>query len=48
VPVGEAYTPADLAATIFSHLGISPDAEFHDPEGRPFKFTHGRAIDSLA
>jgi uncharacterized protein (DUF1501 family) len=47
VPVSEAYTPADLAATIFHLLGIGPDAEFHDPEGRPYRMTQGTAIKGL-
>lgn len=47
VPVTDAYTPADLAATIFHLLGIGPDAEFHDPEGRPYRMTNGAAIKGL-
>jgi hypothetical protein len=47
VPVSEAFTPADLAATIFHLLGIGPDAEFHDPEGRPYRMTQGTAIEML-
>ena len=42
VPVTEAYTPADLAATIFHLLGIGPDAEFHDAQGRPYRIYQGR------
>jgi hypothetical protein len=30
LPVTEAYTPADLAATIFDRMGIHSDTEFHD------------------
>ena len=44
---GDAYTPADLAATIFHLLGVGPDAEFHDPEGRPYKMTTGSPIAPL-
>ncbi|MDA1018550.1 MAG: DUF1501 domain-containing protein, partial [Planctomycetota bacterium] len=36
VPETEAFTPEDLAATIFHCLGIGPDREFHDPAGRPY------------
>ena len=37
LPVTEAYTPADLAATLFHLFGIGPEAEFHDAEGRPVR-----------
>ncbi|MCE9531012.1 MAG: DUF1501 domain-containing protein [Planctomycetes bacterium] len=47
LPATEAYTPADLAATIYHTLGIGPDAEFHDQEGRPYKMTQGVAIKGL-
>jgi hypothetical protein len=47
VPVSEGYTPADLAATIFSQLGIGPDREFHDTEGRPFRIYQGHPIAPL-
>ena len=46
-PVTDAYTPADLAATIFHLFGVGPDAEFHDAEGRPYRFTLGRPIQAL-
>jgi len=47
VPVTEAFTPADLAATIFQQLGIGPDAEFHDLENRPYRIYRGQAIRGL-
>ena len=47
VPVGEAYTPADLAATIFHLLGIGPDSEFHDVLGRPYRMARGAPIRPL-
>jgi uncharacterized protein (DUF1501 family) len=28
-------TPSDLAATVYRHLGIDPDAQWTDPQGRP-------------
>jgi len=40
-PVTEAYTPADLAATLFHLFGVGPDTEFHDAEGRPYRLTQG-------
>lgn len=47
LPATEAYTPSDLAATIFHLLGIGPDTEFHDPEGRPYRIFRGQPIPSL-
>ena len=44
VPVGDGFTPSDLAATIFSILGIGPDEEFHDVGGRPFRIYQGKPI----
>jgi hypothetical protein len=47
VPTGEAYTPADLAATVFHLLGVGPDAHFRDAEGRPYRMTEGTVIRPL-
>ncbi|HLN28717.1 MAG TPA: DUF1501 domain-containing protein [Gemmataceae bacterium] len=47
LPVTEAYTPADLAATLFHLFGIGPEAEFRDAEGRPYRFTQGTPIRAL-
>jgi hypothetical protein len=47
LPATEPYTPADLAATLFHLLGVGPDAEFHDAEGRPYRLTHGQPIAAL-
>lgn len=47
VPVTEAFTPSDLAATIFHLMGIGPDEEFHDPEGRPYHIYRGQPIQPL-
>jgi hypothetical protein len=46
-PVSEAYTPADLAATIFQQLGVGPDREFNDTTGRPYQIYRGRPIQAL-
>ncbi|HEY4311479.1 MAG TPA: DUF1501 domain-containing protein [Pirellulales bacterium] len=46
-PVTEAYTPADLAATIFQQLGIGPEREFVDTTGRPYQIYRGRPIAAL-
>ncbi len=47
-PVSEAFTPADLAATIFQQMGIGPSEEFHDAQGRPYRFSQGTPIKGLA
>jgi hypothetical protein len=47
LPVTEAYTPADLAATIFHLLGVGPDEEFHDGQGRPYRIYQGNPIRPL-
>ncbi len=47
VPITEAYTPADLAATIFHQLGIGPEREFFDTSGRPYQIYRGRPIQAL-
>jgi hypothetical protein len=43
-PDSEAFTPADLAATIFHLVGIGPDQEFRDVEGRPYRIYQGNPI----
>jgi hypothetical protein len=47
LPVTEAYTPADLAATVFHLMGVGPDEEFRDAEGRPYRLTRGTPIRPL-
>ena len=47
LPETEAYTPEDLAATIFHCLGIGPDREFHDTTGRPYHVYRGQPIRPL-
>jgi hypothetical protein len=46
-PRGEAYSPPDLAATIYTALGIPPDTEIHDPLNRPLPLTRGKPIPGL-
>ena len=43
-PISEAYTPSDLAATIFHLMGVGPDREFHDAAGRPYQIYRGQPI----
>lgn len=47
LPTSDAYTPSDLAATIFHCLGIAPNLEFHDHEQRPFRLYQGEPIEKL-
>jgi hypothetical protein len=47
LPTSEAFTPADLAATIFHLLGVGPDREFHDANGRPYGIYRGVPIRGL-
>jgi hypothetical protein len=37
--------PEDLLATAYTALGIDPEGEMHDREGRPHRASEGRAID---
>src|SRR6185312_15579788 len=46
-PVTQAFTPSDLAATIFRALGVDPNAEFHDTAGRPYRVYLGSPIPGL-
>jgi hypothetical protein len=47
LPTTEAFTPADLAATIFHLLGIPSDREFRDAAGRPHRIYRGTPIQEL-
>ena len=47
-PADRPVSPADLAATVFTALGISPDLRIPDPEGRPTSIVeHGHALTEL-
>ncbi|MGH7129049.1 MAG: DUF1501 domain-containing protein, partial [Planctomycetaceae bacterium] len=47
-PITRGYSPADLAATIYTALGISPDTRIRDPQNRPHPLLdHGEAIAEL-
>ncbi|MFP6763391.1 MAG: DUF1501 domain-containing protein, partial [Planctomycetaceae bacterium] len=43
-PVAAACTPADIHATIFQSLGIVPDFQVHDTEGRPYVMCDGTPL----
>ena len=38
-PADRPVTPSDLAATIYSRLGLDPSTEIHTPDGRPVRLT---------
>lgn len=46
-PVGERYGPWDVAATMFSALGVDPHGHYHDALGRPFEATVGSPIEAV-
>ena len=47
-PATDPCTPDDLAATIFTQLGIDPHQELQTPTGRPVQlFREGKAIEKL-
>lgn len=48
-PVERPISPADLAATIYTALGISPSHQFETPDGQPIRLVDkGEAIRELA
>jgi hypothetical protein len=44
VPADRPVTPADLAATIYTRLGIDPGFQFETPDGRPLRLVDGGKI----
>jgi uncharacterized protein (DUF1501 family) len=47
-PADTPYGPEDLAATMYTRLGINPKDEFHTPDGRPVALVNnGRVIREL-
>jgi uncharacterized protein (DUF1501 family) len=43
-PKSDPFTPEDVAATIYSIMGIAPDSEIHDAAGRPHPVARGSPI----
>jgi hypothetical protein len=43
-PTTAPYSPDDLAATVYHVLGIDPEAEVQDRQGRPVRLNNGQAI----
>ena len=46
-PYERPVTPGDIAATMFSALGIDPASHYPDPTGRPFAIATGKPIVGL-
>jgi len=46
-PKDNPVTPEDVAATIYSLLGIEPDTEIRDGQNRPYTLSPGRAIPGI-
>ena len=46
-PTENPVSPEDILATIYFALGIRPDSEVHDREGRPHRICDGRAIATI-
>ncbi len=46
-PKDDVVTPADLLATIFHCLGLSPSTELQSPLGRPFPIARGKVLHEI-
>ena len=46
-PTGDVVRPDDLAATVFSLLGLNPKTEIYDTLGRPFPIAKGTPVAEL-
>jgi uncharacterized protein (DUF1501 family) len=46
-PTLHPVTPEDLLATIYYALGLPPETEIFDPQGRPLRISNGRPITAL-
>jgi hypothetical protein len=46
-PTENPISPEDVLATMYHALGIRPDAEVHDREGRPVRICDGRPVTAL-
>ncbi len=47
-PADRPVTPSDLAATVFTALGINPEGRFETPDGQPIRLVDkGKALDEL-
>ena len=46
-PATNPVSPEDMLATIYYGLGIDPNAELHDPLGRPHRVVDGTPLTAL-
>jgi hypothetical protein len=46
-PTDNPVSPEDMLATIYHAIGIRPDSEVHDREGRPQRVCDGRAVTAV-
>jgi hypothetical protein len=46
-PIADRQTPENLAATLFSALGIPGTSTWHDTDGRPYELYRGQPISGL-
>jgi hypothetical protein len=46
-PVADRQTPENLAATLYTALGIPPGMTWHDTDGRPYELCRGEPIPGL-
>jgi hypothetical protein len=46
-PIADRQTPENLAATLYSALGIARNADWHDTDGRPYELYRGVPIPGL-
>ena len=46
-PVTKPYRHSDVAATVYTALGIDPASEIQDIQGRPLRLNSGRVIEAL-
>lgn len=46
-PIESEYFPPDIAATLYTKLGIPLDTVHHMPDGRPVRLCDGKAIPEL-
>jgi len=46
-PTTPPYSPNDVGATVYQALGVDPESEVRDRQGRPVRLNQGRAIEAL-
>ena len=46
-PTTTPYAPDDLGATVYHALGVDPESEVRDRQGRPVQLNRGRVMEPL-